>query len=376
MSSYRQILRSTSIMGGAQAINYIVGLVRIKVVAVLLGPAGVGVIGLYTSATSLLGTATGLGLQGSAVRSIAQAHGQDDPQSLARVATMLRVLCWATGFLGWIVCASVALPLSRWMFESSSHAWALALLGAMLLLNALSNGQLALLQGMRQVSDIARAQIFAAVVNTILTIALYFWWGERGIVPVMILNAGVSLVFSWRFSRCVPLLPVRFGWQTALAEVRPMLGLGMAFVWSGLLVAGLDLFTRTLISRQLGLGAVGVYQAAWALSGMFASFVLTAMGTDFYPRLTAVIHDRETACRMVNEQVEIGILITLPGLLITIALANWIIPLLFSADFSAAAEVLVWMVVGVFGRVLSWPLAYIQLAQGAGRWFEIGRAHV
>jgi antigen flippase len=47
---------------------------------------------------------------------------------------------------------------------------------------------------------------------------------------------------------------------------------------------------------------------------MFAAFVLSAMGTDFYPRLTAVIEDREAAVRAVNEQTEIGILLALPGL--------------------------------------------------------------
>ena len=45
--SYRQILRSTSIIGGASVINILIGLVRVKVAAVLLGPAGIGLIGLF-----------------------------------------------------------------------------------------------------------------------------------------------------------------------------------------------------------------------------------------------------------------------------------------------------------------------------------------
>ncbi|WP_343230899.1 polysaccharide biosynthesis C-terminal domain-containing protein [Thermomonas sp.] len=115
--------------------------------------------------------------------------------------------------------------------------------------------------------------------------------------------------------------------------------------------------------------AVGIYQAAWSLSGMFAGFVLTAMGTDFYPRLTAVIDDRVAAIREINEQTEIGVLLALPGLLVTLALAKWIVWALYSSAFAPATNVLVWMSLGVFGRVVSWPLGYVQLALNTGKWY-------
>jgi hypothetical protein len=57
---------------------------------------------------------------------------------------MLRRLCWATGVLGWGASVALAIPLSRMMFQSSTHAWALAILGGTLLLGAINGGQLAL----------------------------------------------------------------------------------------------------------------------------------------------------------------------------------------------------------------------------------------
>lgn len=368
-NSYGQILRSSSIMGGAQAIKYLVGLLQVKAVAVLLGPVGVGVVGLYTSATNLLGTATGLGLQGSAVRAIAQAQGKDDPLAVARTIRMLRRLVWATGILGWLVTLVLALPLSRWMFQSAEHAWALAMLGGMLLLGAVSNGQLALLQGLRRIGDIARVQVAAAVLNTVVTIGLYAWLRQEGIVPVLLANATVTLLCSWWFARRVHVPEVVMDWSHAVVEAGPLLRLGFAMMTSAVLTLALDMYTRTLIARTLGVEAAGIYQAAWAVSGLFASFVLAAMGADFYPRLTAVIHDRDAAIRTVNEQTEIGILLAVPGLLGTLAFADWVIWLLYSAEFGPAAETLVWMVLGVFGRVVAWPMGFIQLSLGAGRWF-------
>ncbi len=69
-----QTLRFFSIMGGAQALTYIIGLVRIKAVAILLGPGGVGLVSLYISAMGLIGTVSGLGITNSGVREVVQAN--------------------------------------------------------------------------------------------------------------------------------------------------------------------------------------------------------------------------------------------------------------------------------------------------------------
>ncbi len=45
-NSYRTILRSSSIMGAASVANVVISLVRMKIVAILLGPAGIGLVGL------------------------------------------------------------------------------------------------------------------------------------------------------------------------------------------------------------------------------------------------------------------------------------------------------------------------------------------
>lgn len=370
-SSYREIMRSSSIMGGARAIHYVVRLARVKVVAVVLGPAGVGIIGLYTSATGVVGTVTEMGLRGSSVRSIAEANGHDDPEQLARATRLLQRLCWITGILGWAVSAALAMPLSRWIFQSTTHAWAFAILGGMLFMNAITGGRMGLLQGLRRIGDIARVQVAAAVVNTALAIGLYLWLGQRGIVPVLVLSAAVMLGLSWWFTRRVEVDRAPLDWKATLTESWPLLALGAALMWSTLGTMLVDLFTRTLITRQLGVDAAGIYQAAWALSATFAGFVLTAMGADFYPRLTATIDDHAAARRQVNEQTEIGILLTLPGLLGVLALAPWIVWALYSPAFMAAAGVLVWMVLGMFGRVISWPLGFIQLAAGAARAYAI-----
>ncbi len=102
---------------------------------------------------------------------------------------------------------------------------------------------------------------------------------------------------------------------------------------------------------------------------MFAGFILNAMGQDFYPRLTSVASDNTSVNLLVNEQTEVGILLALPGLLTTLAFSPLVIQIFYTEKFIAAAEMLPWFVLGIFGRVISWPLGFIQMAKGASRIF-------
>lgn len=344
-------------------------MVRTKLVAVLLGPSGVGMVGLYVSATALVGTVAGLGIGTSGVREVAEAHASGDAERVARTVKTLRRACWVTGLLGWLLTVVFAYPLSLWTFDSGERAGAVALLGATLLLGSIGGGQTALLQGGRRIKDLATLNVISVLAGTVLAVALYAWLGERGIVPVLIATALVNLGFSWWFARRLHVAPVDMGWAETWQHSKRLVGLGLAFMWSGLITASALLAIRAVIVRDLGLEANGVYQAAWQISGMFAGFILGAMGADFYPRLTAVANDHEHMNRLLNEQTEIGILLALPGLMGTMAFAPWIMHLFYSAKFVSGSALLPWLALGIFGQVISWPLGFALVAKGASGWY-------
>ena len=117
---------------------------------------------------------------------------------------------------------------------------------------------------------------------------------------------------------------------------------------------------------------VGAHDCAAAtISTTYIGFVLGAMGTDYYPRLTATIHDHEAVNRLVNEQTEVALLLAGPVFLAMLGLAPWVIELLYSSSFHPAAEVLRWQVLGDVLKVCSWPLGFIILAAGDGRTFML-----
>lgn len=368
-SSYAQILKASSIMGGAAGINLLLGMLRVKFAAVFIGTTGVGLISSFGALQGLVGTLAGLGIQSSAVREIAAAVGKGEEQAIGRAVLALRRVCWLTGLVGMAAMMLLAPLLSQLTFGDRNYTLDIAALGLIILFGNLSGGQMALIQGMRRIGDMARANIYGAAAGTAAAIGFYAALGLRGIIPTLLAVSAIQLALSFHFARRVPVPKVSLTWRQTFAEASGMVRLGLVMMWNGLMGSAVAYLTVTLITQHEGTQAVGLYSAAFALSGMFVNFVLGAMGADYYPRLTGVASDKPAMVRMVNEQTEIGLLLALPGLLATLALAPWILQIFYTREFLGAVELLQWFILGCLGRVIAWPLGFVMLALGKGRWF-------
>jgi len=355
-------------MGGAAGINMLIQMVRVKFAAILIGTAGVGLLANFTVLQNLIGTVAGLGIQSSAIRDIAAAAGRNEGQAIGRAVLTLRRICWATGLVGAGLIILLSSHLSQWTFGSNDYTFEICLLGLVILLANISGGQMAMIQGMLRIGDLARVNVIGSAFGTIISIGFYVWMGLAGIVPALLGAAFVQLSVSWFFARKVNVPDVSMTWGESFREAGGMVRLGLAFMWCTLMASLIAYLTNALITHQISLEAVGIFSAAFVLSRILVNFVLNAMGADFFPRLTGIASDKEAMNRMVNEQTEIGLLIAVPGLLATMCLAPWVIHIFYTSEFLPAVDLLQWFVLGCLCRVVSAPLGFVQLALGKGLW--------
>lgn len=363
-TSHREALKSTSITGGATVVEMLIRMVRTKVLAVLLGPAGIGLEAIFDSVLSLTKMVVDLGVTSSGVRQIAAAAGSGDRRVIARTVITLRCVCLVLGVIGAVALFFAREPVSRLAFGSSDYAAAIGWLAIIPLLGGIAGRQGAILQGMRRITDLAKIRILGALIGTGTCIPIVWIWGKDGIPAYLIFAAASGLLVSWVYARRVSIEPIRVPLREAMREARSLLQLGLVFVASGVMTAGTLFLLRVLVTRQEGVEGAGQFQAASALSMVYVGFVLQAMGTDFYPRLTAVAEDNRRCNQLVNEQAEISILLALPGVLATLALAPWVIHVFYSSRFEMAVEILCWQVTGMLLRVISWPMGFMVVAKG------------
>jgi PST family polysaccharide transporter len=364
-SSHFEILKSTALVGGSQVITIVIGIVRTKAMAFLLGPSGFGLMGLFSSIQDLTQTAAGLGLNSSGVRQIAASAGSPDQGPLARVAATLKRTSFAAGLLGAIVLVALAGFVSQVTFGAPDRRDQVAVVGLAVFFTVLAGGYGALIQGMRRIGDLARMAVISSLLGTVVAVALIAWLGEAGVVWGLASIAAANFACAWWFSRRISVPKPVMSRDEFLDEIRPLIGLGVAFMGSSLLIMGCAYAVRILLVNRLGLEATGHYQAAWTIGGLYTGLILQAMGSDFYPRLTAVSRDNARCNRLINEQASISFLVAGPGILATLIFAPLAIRLFYTAQFLTAVDTLRWLCLGIAVRLIGWPLGFLLLAKGA-----------
>lgn len=341
----------------------------------LLGPAGIGLIGLLQNVMGTASTLAGLGFQNVGTRQIAEANSTG---SSAAIVEARRALFWGTFVLAALGASLLWLlrePVAALVFADSSMGGTVGWLALGVALSVATGSASALLTGMRRIGDIARVSIFSAAAGTVLGITAVAWLRERGILIFVLIGPVLDFALTYIFVRRLPQPPRARSRPGQLArQWRMLVRLGTAFMLAGLLSSLAQLLVRALVQRELGAAELGQFQAAWAISMTYIGFVLMAMGTDYYPRLTAQINDHEMINQLVNEQSEVAFILAGPILLGMLGVLPWLIPLLYSSAFIGAVSVLDWQIMGDALKVVSWPLGFVILAAGDGRTFLLSES--
>ena len=366
-NSYGQILKSSSIVGGSQGATIFLGIIQTKVLAVLLGPAGIGLVALYQSTIGIANAFFGLGVKSSGVRQIAEATSTGDDQKISRTIVTLRRVSVALGILGTAVVFILREQISQMTFGTSDHSGAIGLLALTLFFTSVSGGQAALVQGMRRIADLAKLNILGALFGLIIGVPIIYYRGNAGIVSYLVAVSAAVMIASWWYARKIRVTKTVLTKNDMIHESKQLILLGIALMASSLMTMIVLYMVRVMVVRKFGLEEAGLYQAASQLSNVYIGFILGAMGMDFYPRLTAAAQDNFTCNRLINEQAEVGLLMAAPGLLATLTFAPLILTIFYSNKFSPAYDILQWQILGTFLRVVSWPLGFTLLAKARGK---------
>lgn len=368
-SAYRQIMKTTSIFGGLQVFQIIIGIIRSKFIAVLLGPAGIGLAGLLQAGTGMIAGLTNFGLSRSAIKNISAAQAEGDEEKVGRVIAVFRRLVWVTGLLGLVITLCLSSFLSQISFGNNDYTWAFAILSVTLLVDQISSGQGVLLRAMRQVNLMVKSSMLGSVIGLITTIPLYYFYGNDGIVPALIIAAFTSLFLTWYFASRLSFKKVKINFSSIKSEGKEMITMGFMISLSGIITQLVSYFVRLFISNYGSIDDVGLYSAGFAIVNNYVGMIFTAMATDYYPKLSGVAHDVTKMNKAINQQAEIAILILSPIILVFIVFIKWVIYILYSDKFLPVNNMILFAASGMLFKALSWAIAFVFLAKSAGKLF-------
>ncbi|MFR7824712.1 MAG: oligosaccharide flippase family protein [Odoribacter splanchnicus] len=365
MSSYKDILKSFSIVGSAQIVNIVIGILRTKLFAVFLGPTGVGLLGLFQSIVDIIKNVTGLGLNVSAVKFVAEANAEKDNELVSAIIAILKKWGIITGLAGTIITISLNAPLSEFTFGNSLYRFPIIALSTTLFFTSVAQMYLGILQGLREMKHFVLASVWGYLLGFLITIPMVYFGGQNSVVYVIIINSVTLFLSTNYYFRKIKYRYIKNSFSEVLRKGKKIVQLGSYMTFTTI-VATLTLYIiRQYILTHDSMEGVGIFQASWSLAIIYIGIILNAMGADYYPRL-AMISDNDSRLNILtNEQTMVTLLIGSPVVILMLLFMPVSVRILYSESF-LGITIFQWMIIGVFSKLLTQPLGYVLLVKEKG----------
>ena len=372
----RMAMKAMGLFGGVQVMGILCSIIRTKLVAMWIGPVGIGLFGLFNNALEMISTGTNLGIRSSSVKDISQTMVMRDHGLVARMVAVVRRWSLWLGLGGALLTLSLAPLLSQVTFGDTTHIWGFVALSAAVLLQALTNGEYAVLQGTARLKRLASVTLWGTIVGLAVSIPMFYLLRERSILPSIIAYAAALAAFAWLFrNRDYP--PVDVSRREAFDMGKGFVKLGIYMTLGNFATILASYAFNAWLNVNAGTEQVGFYQAGYTLINKYTGLILTALGMEYYPRLAKVADSRIRLRAFVSQEINVAIAVMAPVVALFILLREVIVWLLYTPEFNVILTFVSWGMIGTVLRTLSWCLAFTILAKGDGKtylWTEAASA--
>lgn len=368
-SSYLQIVKATSIFGGMQFLNIFISIVRTKLIAIFIGPAGMGIISLLNSALNMCSGITGLGVETSGIKHISEKYKSTDLNSVSPIIAIVKKIAFVTGAFGTLMVALFSNWLSVLTFGNSNYTYLFVYLSITLLLRQLSVGQMVVFQGLRKLKILAKANFYGNLIGLLFSIPLYYFYRIDAIVPTIIVTAVSSLLVSFYYSKKIKIEKTAISNAQLIIEGKSIIKLGIMLTLSGLLTLLASYIIQIYVGKNGGLTEVGFYNAGFTLLNSYVGIVFTVMSTDYFPKLSSICNDNEKIRVSVMEQSYMSIFIITPIVILFLTFVPLIIKILYTSEFVSIIPMVCFGILAMLFRAVSWSMGFILIAKGDSKIF-------
>lgn len=370
-TSYGNIFKSTFLFSFVQVIRILVGVIKNKIVAILLGAEGMGIMSIFQNAMNFIKTGAGLGISQSAVKDISEANATGNRERISRTITIVLRIVMLTSLLGAAITFLMSPFLSKWGFGDGNYTISFIFLGIAVFFEVFVENLLAILKGMRQLRSLAKASIWGSIVGLVTGAPLYYVFGVKGIVPSFIITAFTIFLVTRYYVNQVQYDKLSIPIRQTLKESSPMVKMGVSLMLVSLIGTLFALIIAAYLRSHGGLSVVGFYNAGEVIVGGYIGVIITAMSTDYYPRISAVNNDNKKLTDEVNSQSEVGLLMAFPLVVIFVFFSPLFINILYTSEFQETINYTDFAIIGSVIIICSNCMGMILLAKQASSIFLV-----
>lgn len=362
---------STLKTASGQFFGLLFGALAMKLLAVLAGPAGVGLYSVLRQLQQVLSSVASVGGQNAVVQGLSSHSG---PARQRFFLSTLYIFLLMSLLVGIAVFAAAEL-IATWTLAGSNVS-AVRWLVIPVTLGALLFFLRGVLTADMQYGSVALINLLTGVGSAVVALpaGLAFTRGYPaflvllvggGLLPALVVAfihvRRLGYLASWR-----DLAPSGAGWDAA----RRFLSVALPSLLSLMLTLSCVLAIRARAVQLYGLEGAGQFDAAWSISAMYLALFLTSLQSYLLPVLSKI--DKGAALRTaLSKAFHFALMLSLPLIVGLVVFKPLVVYLLFSEAFMPALDVLRWVLLGDFVRVLGWIMSTTLIARADMKGFAL-----
>jgi PST family polysaccharide transporter len=361
-------LIKTSLLNGIAVLVKMLTLLGInKVLAIYVGPVGYAALGQFQNAIQMITTFASGAINTGVTKYTAEYHySEEKQQAVWRSAGTIAI---AGSLISSVIIFVFSEALAGWILKNKEFSGVLKWFAATLVFFTLNTLLLAILNGKKDLIRYVAANIVGSLFAFVVTTALSIFSGLYGALIALAIYQSISFFVTLMICCKAPWFRLAYLYGRVNKEVaKNFFKFTAMALTSAVCVPISHILVRNHLGATLGWEAAGYWEAMWRLSAAYLMLVTTTLSVYYLPKLSELTHQSE-----IKDEILQGYKFILPcaavcGLLMYV-LRDFIIQVLFTADFLPMRNLFAWQIVGDTLKIGSWILAYVMLGKAMFKLF-------
>lgn len=355
------IVKVFSLNAVATFVRMLAGLISVKVIAVIIGPVGVALLGqLRNFETIVIGLANG-GINNGITKYVSE-YKEDEHETKLYISNAFKITLFCTAIVA-IFLIFGSSNLSQLLLLSKDYTYVFIIFGFTIILYTLNTLLVSVINGYKQFKKYVQINICGTIFGLIYSVALVFIWELPGaLINAVTYQSVVFFITLWMCRKMPWLDKSYFLARYDKEKVKKYLGYSLMTLTTLILVPASRMILRGYVMAEISATEAGIWEGMNSISNMYLNVIISSLTVYYLPRLAELQSPKELHHEILRCYKFIIPVLLFIGTVIFF-LRYFIIWLLYTPEFSSMTELFPWQLVGDFFKMCSWLLAYIMVAK-------------
>lgn len=359
------LIRVSFLNGLATIIKMLTSLITVKVIAAVIGPVGIALLGQLNNFSTIILSISNGGINAGVTKYVSE-YSHSKKEYTHYISTGFKITA-ALSIATSLVLLLGAGYFSELILHDKKYKAVFYVFGATIIFYSFNALLISVMNGFKEYKKYVIANIIGSIVSLLFSVSLVYKFGILGALVSVVTYQSVVFFLTLFILRNT----IWLKWQIFSEKINKAVALKlghysfMALVSATTVPAG-QLIVRNFITKYRSIQDAGLWEGMNRISGMYFLIITTSLSVYYLPKLSEL----KTNAEVKNEIYRVYKLIipfTLLSSFFIFLFRNLIIRILFTKGFAGMENLFAFQLIGDNLKLAGWVLGYLLIAKAMSK---------